>query len=62
MLSQEEINAFRRMTPAEKLRLIAEMHFQAREMKRAAFRTFHPEWSEEEIERRVREVFLYGTG
>ncbi len=60
--SAEEIAPFRKMTPADRLGLAGAMHMQAREWKRAAFKAQHPEWTPEQIEQRVREVFLYGAG
>ena len=62
MTTREEIEIFRRMQPADKLRLIAAIHMQAREWKRAAFRAQRPDWTDEKIVRRVKEIFLYGTG
>jgi len=62
MHSPEELAPFRNMTPADRLNLAGTMHLQAREWKRAAFKAQHPNWSPEQIKRRVREVFLYGTG
>ena len=61
-MTPEEIAPFRRMTLADKLRLIAEIHMQARAWKRAAFKAQHPDWTPEQIDQRVKEVFLYGTG
>ena len=62
MKTAEEIAPFRNMTPADKLHLIASIHMQAREWKRAAFKAQHPNWTPERIDQRVKEVFLYGTG
>ena len=62
MLSDIERNAFRSMTKADKLRLIASIHVQAREWKRSALRTQHPDWTPDQIERRTRELFFRGTG
>lgn len=61
-ITAEEIETFRKMLPADKLRLIASIHLQAREWKRAAFKTQRPNWTPEQIDERVKEVFLYGTG
>jgi len=60
-LTSPEIAIFRKMPAADKLRLIASIHMQAREWKRAAFKAQRPNWSSEEIAQRVKEVFLYGT-
>jgi len=59
--AQHERQIFRRMSPADKLALISGLHMQAREWKRAAFRAQHPDWTTEQINRRVYEVFLYGS-
>jgi len=50
------------MTPADKLRLIGSIHMQARAWKRAAFKAQHPNWTVEQLDQHVKEVFLYGTG
>jgi len=56
-----DIAAFRKMRPSDKWRMITGMHMQARVWKRAALRNLHPDWSEERVERTLREVFLHGT-
>jgi len=56
-----EIQVFRHMDPAKKLALIGSMHAQAREWKRAALRSMHPDWSSQQVEKKLREVFLYGS-
>ncbi len=50
------------MAPADKLNLVAQMHMQAREWKMAALRVQHRDWTDEQVDKRVREIFLYGTG
>jgi len=61
-ISDTEREIFRAMTPADKLSVITQMHMQAREWKRAALRAQHRDWTAEQIDHRVREIFLYGTG
>ena len=61
-MTSEELAPFRRMTPADKLRLIGSIHMQARAWKRAAFKAQHPNWTAEQLDQHVKEVFLYGTG
>lgn len=60
-LHPAQIEAFRRMTPAQKLALAAQLWFEARELKAAALRARHPEWTEDEVQRKVRDVFLHAA-
>ncbi len=60
MMSPEEILILRAMTPEQKLRAAEEMYRAALEIKAAALRAQHPDWSEEEVRRKVREIFLNG--
>ena len=55
----EQKKAFSRMTPAQKLRLGMKIYWDARALKAAAMRHFHPDWTEEQVQRRVKEIFLY---
>lgn len=57
-----DIEAFKRMTYADKWTLIVEMNLQAREWKSAALRDLHPDWTELQVKEKVRELFLYGAG
>lgn len=61
VLKEEEIvlNRFKHLTPEEKLNLSLRLYYSARELKKAAVRNFHPELTEEEVEEKVREIFLY---
>jgi hypothetical protein len=36
------------------------MYRSARAIKTAALRSFHPDWTEEQVQRSVYEAFLYG--
>jgi hypothetical protein len=49
----------RGMTPEQKLRAAQRLYDSARQLKAAALRDQHPDWSEEQIERAVRAAFLY---
>jgi hypothetical protein len=57
-LLPEQINAYKKMSPTQKLLLAAELWHLARELKRSGLKQQHPEWSEEQIEAKVREIFL----
>ena len=61
-MTHKEIQPFKKMHPADKLRMIASIHMQARAWKKAAFLAQHPDWTPAQVNQRVREVFLYGTG
>jgi hypothetical protein len=59
-MSPEEIRILRKMTPAQKLAAAERLYWSAREIKAAALRQQHPDWSEDTINRKVREIFLLG--
>ena len=46
------------MTPAQKLRAAERLYYSARELKAAALRAEHPDWSDEAIRKAVRKFFL----
>ncbi len=45
------------MLPADKLRIIEGMYWEARELKVAALRALRPDWSEERIQAEGRRIF-----
>ena len=57
--NEAQRQAFRRMTPEQRLRAAFRLYWSARELKAASLRALRPELSEDEIERKVRECFLY---
>lgn len=48
-----------RLTPEQKLRAAERLYWSARALKAAAFRAWHPEWSEAEVQAAVRDAFLF---
>ena len=50
---------FKNMTPGQKLDLSLRLYYSARELKTAVFRQLHPELTEKELEKKVRDIFLY---
>ena len=60
-LSPEYIAALRRMTGAEKLRAASGLYWTARKVKAARLRQQHPGWTEEQVQRRVKEIFLHAV-
>jgi len=47
------------MSPAQKLRAAERLYYSARQLKAAALRAEHPDWSDEAIRQAVRDFFLY---
>jgi hypothetical protein len=50
-----------RMTPEKKLHIAICLYDAARSLKGAGLRAFHPDWAEEQIREKVREIFLYAN-
>ncbi|HEY7611133.1 MAG TPA: hypothetical protein VIF14_18040 [Alphaproteobacteria bacterium] len=57
-MSPEEIRILRAMTPEQKLKAAERLYWTARSLKAAWLRQQHPDWSEAEVQRKVREIFL----
>jgi hypothetical protein len=54
-----QLEGFRRMTPAEKLRMVAELYEAGIRLRMAGLRMAHPDWPEERLEREARRALLY---
>jgi hypothetical protein len=57
--SPEQIEVFRTMTGAQRLRLAEQLYWAARKLKLAGLRAQHPDWTEEQLNAEVRQVFLH---
>jgi len=57
-LTPELLATLRAMTGAQKLQAAAALYWSARQLKTAAVREQHPDWTEEQVRRRVNEIFL----
>lgn len=55
----EQERIFQAMAPEKKLRVAQMLYYSARELKTASLKAQHPDWTEEKIKDRVREIFLY---
>lgn len=57
----EEIRAdiFRKMSPEKKLKLSFELYHTARGLKAASLRQSNPDWTEQQVQDKVKEIFLY---
>ncbi|MFW5894264.1 MAG: hypothetical protein ACOCUY_03925 [Verrucomicrobiota bacterium] len=58
-MHDQQLNIYRKMSMGCKLELAAEFNRSARELKAATLRSVHPEWTEQQIRRKVKETFLY---
>jgi hypothetical protein len=55
----EQKKIFQAMTPEQKLKVAMNLYYSARKLKAAALKQQYPDWSEEQIEQKIREIFLY---
>jgi hypothetical protein len=58
-MSPEEQKILQAMSPAQKLRAAERLYHSARQLKAAALRAQHPDWTEDAIRQAVRQIFLY---
>ena len=59
MMHPEQKRIYQSMKPEQKLKIAANLYRHARALKVAGLRDQHPDWSEKEIQEKVREIFLY---
>jgi len=50
---------YQAMTPEQKIKIVFDLYHSARELKRAYLKELHPDWSENKIQKKFREIFLY---
>lgn len=60
-LTPEYVATLRRMTGEQKWRTAFGMYWSARKLKAAAVRDQHPEWTEEQVQQRVKEIFMHAV-
>ena len=58
-MQTEEQKIVQAMSPAQKLRAAEWLYYSARQLKAAALRGQHPDWTDEAIRKAVRDIFLY---
>ena len=54
-----QIEGFRRMTPAQKLQMVADLYHAGIQLKVAGLRMNHPDWTEERLDREARRSLLH---
>ncbi|MBL9116191.1 MAG: hypothetical protein JNJ83_14385 [Verrucomicrobiaceae bacterium] len=59
-LTPEYIATLRRLTGEQKLRTSFQLYWGARKLKAARVREQHPDWSEVQVQQRVKEIFMNG--
>lgn len=57
----EYIAALRRLSGEQKLRAAVRLYWSARKIKAARLRLLHPDWSEEQVQQRVKEIFMHAV-
>ena len=60
-LTPEYVATLRRMTGEQKLRTAFGLYWSARKLKAARLREQHPDWSEEQVQQRVKEIFMHAV-
>ena len=58
-MNEAQLRILRQMTPEQKLKAAERLYWSARELKATALRAQHPEWSENQVQKAVRDSFLY---
>ena len=54
----EQVKAWRILGPAGRLTMAADIHRAARDLKASALAQQHPEWTREQVEAKVRDLFI----
>lgn len=54
-----QVAGFKRMTPAQKLQMVADLYHAGIALKAAGLRMQHPEWTQEKAEFEARRSLLY---
>jgi len=57
--NDDQIEILRKMTPEQRLDAFLQLCRSARRIKESAFRQFHPDWSEDQVNLALRESFLH---
>ncbi len=60
-LHPEQTKALRRMTPAQRLETGLQFMEEMRQLKAAALRTQHPDWTEPQVAQALRDFVSHGT-
>ncbi len=61
MLDPEQKRIYQSMKPEQKLRIAFDLYYSARDLKASGLRVQHPDWSEKQIQEKMREIFLHAA-
>lgn len=59
MMHPKQKSVFQLMKPDQKIQVALRIYHSARELKAAGLRIKHPDMTEDQIQNKVREIFLY---
>jgi hypothetical protein len=54
-----QVEGFRRMSPARKLQMVADLYAAGIRLRAAGLRLAHPDWTEDELQRQARRSLLH---
>jgi hypothetical protein len=57
----EYVDALRRLSGEQKLHTAFALYWSARKLKAVALHEQHPDWSDEQVQQRVKEIFLHAV-
>lgn len=60
-VSLEYLAALRKLTGAQKLRTAFGLYWEARKLKAARLRCQYPDWTEEQVQQKVKEIFMHAV-
>ena len=60
-LTPEYVAALRNTSGQQKWKTAFALYWRARKLKAAALRVQHPDWSEDQVQQRVKEIFLHAS-
>jgi hypothetical protein len=58
-ITELQCQIFRKMSAEKKLELSLNLYYSARQLKEVALKKQYPDWSQERIDKEIREIFLY---
>jgi hypothetical protein len=60
-VTPEYAAALQRMTGEQKWRTATDLYWAARDLKAMALRHQHPDWTETQVQRKVKEIFMHAV-